>query len=433
MSNTILLVGLVVFAFVVSHLVNRYAARFVTVSGAEYLVIGALIGPQLPPRLVTSDFLTDLAPLVSLLLGLIGFLVGLRAKSDLSSPRYALLGLLTSVAVLVSCASLALSLVTTLQIADDGVPLFSRPLLEMGRVEFDIYITKPQVWLAAALGAAATVSSSALLVAVGKSLNAKSHLYALLRSFAASSQWVAIVSLGIILALTRGAMHNTPWLSESWQWATGAAVLGIVSGLLFTLFIGKEHSPSRIFLATVGAVTFASGVGRSLGISPMFLNLIAGVTVGLISKQAFVLLDELDRLQHAIFVLLLIFAGALWSPVSGWQWIFPALYLLIRTIAKRAFTHVVAHWFTDVPPARIGTALLAQGTLAVAVAVDFSQRFPDYAPLVLTSVLIAAFISDIVAPRSVRSVLLDAEAAEPDQVALTPPPPAVITQQEAAL
>ena len=102
MSVTILLVGLVVFAFFAAHLLNRYAARYVPLSGVEYLLVGALIGPQIPPRVLSNASLEQLRPLVSLLLGLMGFLVGLQARGP---NRHTLAGTVIALATVLALAA----------------------------------------------------------------------------------------------------------------------------------------------------------------------------------------------------------------------------------------------------------------------------------------------------------------------------------------
>jgi hypothetical protein len=186
--------------------------------------------------------------------------------------------------------------------------------------------------------------------------------------------------------------------------------LGLICGGCFALFIGSETSTSRIFLATVGTVTFASGVGAALGVSPLFVNLVSGLAVGLISRHEAVLRTELDRLQHPIFVLLLILTGAMWTPVSGWLWLVPVVYVLVRLTAGRLIPRLSTSLLTRVGAERIGLGLLAQGTLAVAVAVDYALRVPEHAPIVLTTVLIGTLLCDMSAGGVVRRLLVDAEA-----------------------
>jgi hypothetical protein len=308
--------------------------------------------------------------------------------------------------VAAGCASLAVMLNLD---ATTG-PVVQSDLLRWGDWVLEVNANSDQLLLGIALGAAATVCTSGLLVSIGDSLNARSATFELLKTGAIISQLLAVVTIGIVLAVTRG--ERGTFISElgAWGWVVGAVGLGLICGGCFTLFIGNEKSTSRIFLATVGTVTFASGVGSALGVSPLFVNLVSGLFVGMVSRHEGVLRKELDRLQHPIFVLLLILTGAMWTPVSGALWLFPLVYILLRLIAGRLLLRLLTGMLTRVNAERIGLGLLAQGTLAVAVAVDYALQVPPHAPVVLTTVLVGTLVCDMSAGGVVRRVLVDAEA-----------------------
>lgn len=422
MSLTVLLVLVVIFSFAVGHLLTRYASRYVALSGAEYLLVGVLIGPQVPPRLMTAESLSQLEPLIALLLGLVGFVVALHTRDALRNVRNALTGLFSAVLVMLTVAA------ATLFVADRLLPAtpdaLSRrwELLSVGNYALDLTLTTSHLWMALAVGAAACVASPFVIESSAKMLRAKGPVTDLLLASATISQVLAVVVIGMALATARSTEAANRVGLGIGVWAAAAAGVGIVCGLLFTLFIGQEKDATRIFLATAGAVIFASGVGTALGISPLFVNLVAGVTVAITSRHAGRLREELDRLQHPLFVLVMIFAGALWAPVSGWAWIFPIVYLVVRYGARRIWTQSMAQAMSRTPlrAARLGNGLLAQGTMAVAVGVDFAQRFPDYAPAVLTTVLLGTLVSDLWSARALRAVLLDAGETSDEPMSLSP-------------
>jgi hypothetical protein len=189
---------------------------------------------------------------------------------------------------------------------------------------------------------------------------------------------------------------------------------------LFSLFLGHETGQSKVFLATVGLVTFAAGAGSALSISPLFVNLITGLTVAFTSSHSGRLHKELDRLQHPLFVLLMIFAGALWShPQDPTLWGLPLAYAAIRYLVRRFSTRATAMAAGDdslrVP--KLGDGLMGQGTLAIAIAVEFSLRFTHHSSLVLTIVLFGTLLTDLWSRGALRSLLatageLDAKTSE---------------------
>lgn len=410
MSITILLVLLVIFSFIGGHLLTRYVSKYVAVTGAEYLLVGVLIGPQVPPRLVTYETLSRFEPIIALLLGIVGFVVALHTRDALRSVRTTVIGVVSALLVLVSVAAVMLLLADVWVPVPSDTPVYEWEVMRTATHAVSVRVSMGHVWMALALGAAACVASPVMVDSAAKLLHASGPVTFLLRSSATLSQVIAAIVVGIAVALEQSSVHTSAMRLTAGAGIAVAVLAGIVCGLLFTLFIGKESSSMRILLATLGAVVFASGVGLALGLSPLFMNLVAGMTVALTSGHGPRLRDELDRLQHPLFVLVMIFAGALWSAVSGWVWLFPLTYIVVRYLARRIFTAACVRMLaaSQIPSARIGTGLMAQGSMAVAVALDFSLRFPSYAPILLTTVLLGALLSDLWSARAVRALLLDA-------------------------
>ncbi|HEX6243702.1 MAG TPA: hypothetical protein VFZ61_22465, partial [Polyangiales bacterium] len=98
MNTTLLFVVIVVFSFALGNLITRFASRYVVLSGAEYLVVGLLLGPHVGLGVVGPAHVGMLEPVVSLLLGLAGFLVGIRAKNVLVDPERTALGFASALA-----------------------------------------------------------------------------------------------------------------------------------------------------------------------------------------------------------------------------------------------------------------------------------------------------------------------------------------------
>jgi hypothetical protein len=410
MSVTILFVALVVFAFFAAHLINRYASRFLPISGAEYLVIGALIGPQSPTGVLTPDSLSQLTPLVSLLLGSSGFLVGLQARRGFRDLRSSIVGGAVGLSTLLALSAVFATAYGWL------APVRSAPLVQMWLYELhgfqvELFLTRPQIAVAVVLAATATVTFSSTLSGLTADRLANVSPYRLLRSVAFYGQWIAICSVAAVLAWTRSRAATVLELPAG-GWFAAVLVLGIVIGVCFSSFIGREQSATRIFVATVGTVTFGAGVGAELGVSPIFVNLVTGATVALTYPRGN-LESALGRLEHPISVLLLVLIGALWAPPEhSLLWFFPLVYLVGRWLARMTLPWFWVRALTRVDPSRIGVGLLSQGTLAVAVALDYSLQAPEHAGLVLTTAIVGALAFDVFAHRALQRYLIDAEAED---------------------
>ncbi|HEU4581170.1 MAG TPA: hypothetical protein VFS67_23090 [Polyangiaceae bacterium] len=405
MSVTLLLVVLVVFAFFAAHLLNRYAARFVPLSGVEYLVVGALIGPQISPQLLSSASLDQLRPLVSLLLGVMGFLVGLQARRKSEAWRFTVTGALIALATLLLLA-IPFAAAYGLLVSPTDTLLLERTLFVIDGYRFELFLTREQCAIALVLAAVAGVS----FTLPGRSGRwTEAPVFQLLRRAALAGQWVAVTAVALVLAWTRSRAPASSIEGSAAYWFLGAIVLGVVLGACFTLFVGQETVTSRIFLATVGTMTFGAGIGAELGVSPLFVSLVTGATVAFSSRHHEQLREQLNRLHHPSAVLLLVLAGALWvPPAEATLWLFPVVYLAFRWLARRTLPSFFTWLTTRVDPTRLGVGLLRQGTLAVAVALDFALRAPEHAGVVLTTAITGALAFDVLARGALRRFLIDA-------------------------
>ena len=421
MSVTLLLILVVIFSFVVGHYVTQYLSRYVMLSGAEYLLVGVLIGPQFAPHLLSAETLDLLQPVVSLLLGVLGFVLGLRARSAFRRWAVAPAAMLTALGVVAALTAAFVPLAARLVDFKDSRPDFviHRELMRMGDQVLEIHFASQHLYLALLLAAAGCVASTAIVTSVRERFVANGRIAEYLGTTATASQLLAVVVLGLVLVGDRangstGASTDLGLL----EWEALAAGCGIVCGLLFSLFIGAESDLRRLFLASVGAMIFAAGIGTALDISPLFVNLFAGITVAVISPHEARLRQELGRLEHPLFVLIMIFGGAMWVPVSGWLWLFPVAYVVARYVALRLFARVATRALIRPPmrTARVGNGLLAQGALAVAIGVNVVQSSTEQGSVVLTTVILGTLASDLWSIRALRTVLADAGEITGDAV-----------------
>jgi hypothetical protein len=376
------------------------------------LLFGSLLRAQTPPRVLTQESLAQMTPLVSLLLGLSGFLVGLQAVRRTHDWRLTLTGVAVALSTLLTLTA-AFAIAYGLLASPADAALFEAPVLVLGGYRFDLYATGEQCAVGLVLAAAATVTFSSAFAGETSERLAAVPAYRLLKSCAFAGQWIAVAAVAVVLAATRSGESSRALEWTAAHWFAGAVALGVVLGVCFTLFIGRETSTSRIFLATVGTVTFGAGVGAELGVSPMFVNLVTGATVAVTSPHSQNLQKELSRLRHPISVLFLVLTGALWAPPShSVLWVFPLVYLLGRWLARISLPGLFTRALTSLDPTRIGVGLLSQGTLAVAVAVDYALQTPRHAGLVLTTAILGTLVFDVVALGALKRFLIDAETEQ---------------------
>lgn len=362
-----------------------------------YLLVGCALGRYgfgiLPPSSIET-----LQPVISLMMGIMGFILGLPLSHAIRNSAFASTGFGASMGIggMVGGASFAL------------LHFFLGPGL--GIREADC------VWIAMALGSASTAVSTSLVSHIARSIKARGPVTESLFAWSMVSSILCVVVAGGALAMSRALETEEVRASlTKTEWLVACAGIGVVCGILYTLFLGSEteQSQDRTFLATVAIVVFASGLAAAMGVSPMLVNLFAGLTTSLFYRKTETLYRVLQGLYRPACTMLAILAGAMWTPPPTIGWILAAMYLSTRLIATYIVGAIAAR--TAVPridASRFGVGTWGQGALAIAVGVNFAQVNPELAPLVLSTLFSAVLLGDLLSPIVVRTVLIDSGETE---------------------
>jgi hypothetical protein len=389
MSVGLILIVIVVAAYLAAHvLFDWLGRRFLIVSGAEYLLLGVLLGPQVS-RTLDASVVSQFAPLMTLALGWIGALIGsqFRLVELMRIP-----GVLFRVAFIESILSLAvtsaISMVMLIYVMDVST--------------YDASIA------GTALGAIATASAPSGIALVAHRVGRRSPLLQQLQLSTAINSLIAIVAFGVLISIVHADPEGVRAPTAT-EWAVISISIGLVGGALFHLFLGEERNVDRLFIAVGGALVLASGASAFLRLSPLLSTLLIGAVLVNTSKNAGTIRDVLTRVERPLYYVLLLFVGAAWSPAEGALWLIPVvLFLLIRWIAKLGSARLAARMqgtLEDMGP-RWGRALLGHGGLAVALA--FNYTLLDDMPhreIVFTGTLLSVLLTEFTSARVVLDVI----------------------------
>jgi Kef-type K+ transport system membrane component KefB len=435
MSTTLILVAAVVVAFVGGRAISHAVSRLQLLSGVEYLLLGVVLGPY-GANALSHDVLAALDLFVSFVLGVMGFVVGLGLRRIRGGLEVGLAGATTSLIIVALVGGGAVAAVqaldpTLLSVED---PVAALPLASDGQCLLSLWIAPYALWIGLTIGAAAGVSSVALIELAARRYAVRGSRLPLLESLAVAGEVAAVLAFGIAMAGARATSEAHALGLTLTEWGVITVGAGAACGVLFTVFIGREDNSMRILVATIGAVTFSAGIGAALGVSPLFVNLIAGALVGISSPYAARLGEATAPLRFPTRVLVLLIAGAIWSPVSGWAWVLPLGYAIVRALVLRVAAPMSAWTFLPGTNAaiRLGMGLFGQGALAAAIAISFAQRFPELSSLVTTTVLGGMMLTDLFSARVLRRYLADQGAIRPHQTAAESADAASIRAPEAA-
>jgi hypothetical protein len=408
LSLPVIIIAVVVFSVATTAALHRWGRGRLALSGVEYLLVGVIAGPFVS-GLLSDEVMSQLDPVVSVILGLAGFSLGLHLRTHLRGFGALQVGVLVAVVTAAIVGAAVYGVLSTEYTPDE--------------------LYDNRLWIALALGAAApAVSAMAIDLVVARTASAGS-VTQLVRGLAASGNFVAVVIAGASLATRRASLESTRLGVTEPQWLAAILLLGIACGLLFRIFLGRAtRDDDRTFLASCGVIILTSGLAAALGISPLFTCAAAGATVSLTTRDRGALEQVMERLERPALAMLSIFAGAMWRPIFGLVWVLPAGYFVVRLVAVRVAARVGLLTRPGLAPVvSVGSALLAQGSVAAAIAINHAQIYPEEGPLVLATILTPMVLVDVIAPGRLRRFFSNAGESGRSRLRATAPAPVTPT------
>jgi len=390
MSSGLALVLLVVGSYLAAHVAFDWLARkLVIVSGAEYLLLGILLGPQLS-GILTASMLQDLAPATALALGWMGAIVG---------SRFVLTTLVRIPGAIYRVAFVE-SLLTLVVVG--GVQYF---LLRWLFALTDQRALAPAI----TLGAFATLSGHAGIEVAARRFRERSTLVTALRTTTGANAFLAICAFGLLLAAEHAPSVTLVRPLTATEWTVVTIAIGLVSGGLFHLFLGDETRIDRLFISLGGIIILLSGAATYLRLSPVMAGMFFGATLINTTRQRSEVSAALYRIERPLYFLLLVFAGASWRPSIQTAWLLPVLaFVVLRLVAKVGGARLVAR-INDLLPALgndWGRALLGQGGLIIALAVNYLYADTLALPnVVFTTAVASVLLTDLLSGRFAASVM----------------------------
>ncbi len=394
------LIAILVLGYLSTHFViERLQTRFFFITGIEYILLGVLVGPHVV-NVMTPAVVGQLSPIMSLSIGSLGLLYGLqfRFRDLLAQPGEAVrLGFFAA-------------LVTLALVAGVFAAVFRwAPGLAAGW---------PEVLPAAlVLGTTAAVSAPSALRAVRRRYEARGEMPDLLQFVVRFDDALGILLFGLIFCFFHVGQTQGIRALTTTEWVAVNLGFGVVLGLLFYLFLGREQDKHKLLVALIGIVVFASGAAYYLNLSPLFINLVLGVMLANTSRIREQLVEILRSIEKPVYVVVLVFAGAAWNVAAAAStWLvfaaLAALYFGLRAAGNYAGGYL-AYATAEAPErlsSRVGVGLMAQGGVAVAMVVNYSQVYQNaLTDLVVTCVLVSVILSEFISVRLTRDLLLDAE------------------------
>jgi hypothetical protein len=381
------LLGLLVLAYVGSMLVSGRTIRgFGLPSGAEYLVLGVVIGPH-ALGVLTRSTIVSFEPIFVLgaswmaLVAGIGYGVVGRRRIH---PGRALFGIVTAAGVGAAVAAALYHAFAELGVFP-GAERF-RAALAAGIVCSET--TRHSVrWVVERHGARGPVSDW-------------------VADMARASALVPLAGLGWLLASAPSPLIE----GTSLERLGVTAAVGAVCGLVAVVLLGREFRRDESWGLLLGTSVLAAGLSAKIGLSSMATLFVMGLTLAVVSRHRLEIKFMVQETEKPVMLPVLLAAGASIAlnavPKVGWI-VAAALAARLGVELVRGLLLAIA-----VPAARpawaeIGFGMSSTGALAVAAAFTLHVRSPG--TLSDTVLVIAAgsvLLGEAVGPAMLRRAIV---------------------------
>lgn len=364
-------------------------ARLVLLTGTEFILVGVALGGAMLDVL-EEQTIRRLTPLFSLALGYVGLIYGIQLERDKIRrfpPRYLVSTVLESAITLLVILGPALWLLAA----------------QFGGVSDSVLLA---ALVLAAAGANTGQTTLALLV---RELRMRgSHFLDLLRYIDSLDAVVGVTAIGLAFAMAHPTGPIPSLGAATAQWFVISALLGVALGLLLHVMTQYHCSEGELVVFGLGMILFAGGIATYLKLSPLFVNMMLGITMANLPGAHDRLFNLLIRLEKPSYLLLLILAGALWRIETLALVTFAALYLLLRTAGKALGGYVASRVVAPEvnAPRNMGLALTSLGGVAIAIVLSYYELHPsEQTQWVVTAVLGTVMANEVLSPTMIRLVL----------------------------
>lgn len=399
-ETLLFLIGVIGLAYVVARVLSGWIEKkWGLVTGAEYIILGAAIGPGF--SILSPNVVVQISPAIVLAEGSLGLFAGLIAWDCRKQPGSFSIG--TSISFFTFFA------VT-------GIP--SAVIYYMRGLPF-LLSYLPHLLV---LGAIAMIADGTPIRSLIHFLRAKGDGVPLIQSVATVSTSMAIIVFGFIFCLFKPAtelipsLHDIGVFESIMFWLLIHVLLGVVLGLIFALFLNRDFSEEKLLTVGIGIVIFTSGVAYFLKLSPIFVSFILGAMFSSISKQSKNVEKMLVSIERPAYISLYFFLGATLSFSFHWAALLvPLIYIVLRHLGRWTGS-IGARQISAVaePHPLMGQALWGPGALSAAMALNYFNVFQStvYATEVYLVLVLCILLSEPIAYKVARTWLIDATDVE---------------------
>jgi len=402
MIDVILAIGIMmIVGFFGGQLAHRF--KFPMVTG--YIVVGILLSPSVL-NIIPQAAIDRMEIFVSIALGIIAYSIGssLRFESIREMER--------SIAWITPFQSLGAWFLTTLVLALTAPFILDIPLATFWNTYFPI---------AFIIGAIASATAPAVVIALIHEYRAKGPLTTTLLSVVALDDAIAIIAFAIATGVSGSLLtvvSNLSWyetLAAPLMEIFGSIALGAVLSTLLINVARLAKSRSLLLVLVLGTIMLCVGISNLLGFSVVLANMVIGLVIANWGKREefYLVIDDIEDVILALFFVLtglhfdmgtLMSTGLLALLIVVCR--FSGKYFGTRAGARIAGSPAVVKKY-------LGFALLPKAGVSIGLALLAQSAFPSFGALIFNAMLASVIVNELVAPPLAKYAIFKAGELTP--------------------
>ncbi len=357
-----------------------YRCKLPAVTG--YLILGMLLGPSLL-NILNTEIVVNLAPINSIALGLIAFLIG--GELSLANLR--------------KCGQSVLWITFTQVFGAFSMVTLSMPLL--AKVEF------PAALL---FGAISCATAPAAVMMVLREYKAKGPVTDNLLAVVALDDAVCLVFYAIAVAVAKVMVGEDISLAMAilkpfWE-LTVSLLGGAAAGFILVWLSKKMGDRDDSLVLALGVIFLLAGGSEFLGLSPLLVCMSLGFfAVNLAPGETGKIFRIIKSLDTPVYVMFFVAAGAnLHLSELAKLGTVGAVYIIARVLGKMAGAGLGGLIGRAAPVVRkyLGLGLIPQAGVAIGLTLILANDFPAYTRLITPVILASVVIYEIIGPFCVK-------------------------------
>jgi Kef-type K+ transport system membrane component KefB len=355
-----LLMGLLLLSYIGSFLVGGRSIRGVGLpSGAEYVVLGIVLGPT-ALGLMERSMVDVFGPIAEVTVGWLVFVLGLNYGMN-GKRRVRWTRIFGGMALAGGSGAVV------------GFAAYFFLHLRTDMSEGDCVIT--------AVGAGAVCAETTRYAVrwVVERHGADGPLAELIGDLADSDDLLPLLAVAVVFALRPAAPLALPIAIPPAGMAMATLMLGVLLGGLAAVLLGREFKIAETWGVLLGISLLVVGTADRLGLSPIAAMFALGVSISAFSRHRTEICAIVLPTERAVMLPSLLLAGAnvSFTAPKYLPW-FVAVCVGARVVSKLLFGLGLLAVSAPARKAgpRLGAGLLSAGALAMSIGLTFALRFP---------------------------------------------------------